>query len=114
MRIIARSTLNKFVASLDGQKDQPAVKGALGAWFHEAKKANWKNFADVRRSQPRASMVSADCVVFDIKGNGYRLVVAIDFEKSIVWIKWIGTHADYDSIDVTKVKYGDRDKADPQ
>jgi mRNA interferase HigB len=43
--------------------------------------------------------------VFNIKGNSYRLVVAVDFEKGIVWIKWIGTHRDYDRIDVKQVKY---------
>jgi mRNA interferase HigB len=54
-----------------------------------------------------ASIVSADRVVFNIKGNDYRLVVAVDFEKSIVWTKWIGTHRDYDKIDVKKVQHGD-------
>ena len=44
-------------------------------------------------------------IVFNIKGNDYRLVVAADFEKGIVWIKWIGRHADYDRIDVEKVKH---------
>ena len=52
-----------------------------------------------------ASVVSADRVVFNIKGNDYRLVAAIDFEKRILWIKWIGTHADYDRIDVKTVIY---------
>jgi mRNA interferase HigB len=107
MRIIARSTLNKFVASLNGHKDQPAVEGALDAWFHEAKKASWRNFGDVRQSHARADMVSADRVVFNIKDNSYPLVVAIDFEKSIVWIKWIGTHQEYDKINVKTVKYAD-------
>jgi mRNA interferase HigB len=60
----------------------------------------------LRRSHATASIVSADRVVFNIKGNDYRLVVAIDFEKSIVWIKWIGTHKDYDKIDVKEVQHG--------
>ena len=60
----------------------------------------------VRRSHATASIVSADRVVFNIKGNDYRLVVAIDFEKSIVWIKWIGTHKDYDKINVKEVQHG--------
>jgi mRNA interferase HigB len=51
--------------------------------------------------------VSADRVVFNIKGNSYRLVVAIDYEKGIVWIKWLGTHKDYDQIDVAEVDYDD-------
>jgi mRNA interferase HigB len=62
---------------------------------------------DVKRLYASASIVGADRVVFNIKGNDYRLVVAIDYEKAIVWIKWIGTHADYDDIDVRKVRHGD-------
>ena len=54
-----------------------------------------------------ATIVSADRIVFNIKGNDYRLVVAVDFEKAIVWIKWIGTHKDYDRIDVKEVEHGD-------
>jgi mRNA interferase HigB len=73
---------------------------------NRAKKARWSNTTDVRRSHATASIVSADRIVFNIKGNDYRLVVAIDFEKSIVWIKWIGTHKDYDKIDVKEVQHG--------
>ena len=107
MRIIARSTLLAFVKSLAGQKDQPAVKAALDAWFAEAKRARWKNALDIKRMYATASIVSADRIVFNIKGYDYRLVVATDFEKSIVWIKWIGTHRNYDKIDVKEVQHGD-------
>lgn len=61
----------------------------------------------MKRLYASASIVSGDRVVLNIKGNDYRLVVAIDYEKSIVWIKWIGTHAECDKIDVGKVRYGD-------
>ncbi|HUI18895.1 MAG TPA: type II toxin-antitoxin system HigB family toxin [Alphaproteobacteria bacterium] len=105
MRVIARRTLQAFVASLAGQKDQPAVKAAVDAWFNEAKKSQWASTADVRRSYATASMVTSERIVFNIKGNAYRLVVAVDFEKGIVWIKWIGTHKAYDRIDVTKVEH---------
>jgi mRNA interferase HigB len=54
-----------------------------------------------------ASIVSGEQIVFNIKGNDDRLVAAVDFEKSIVWIKWIGSHKAYDKIDVTKVRHGD-------
>lgn len=81
------------------------MKAALDAWFDEVKKARWSNAADVKRSYATASIVSADRVVFNIKGNDYRLVVAVDFEKSIVWIKWIGTHRDYDKIIVKEVRH---------
>ena len=105
MRIIARRTLREFVASRAGHKDQPALKAALDAWFDEVRRARWRSSADVRRLYATASIVSADRIVFNIKGNSYRLVVAVDFEKAIVWIKWIGTHRDYDRIDVTEVDY---------
>jgi mRNA interferase HigB len=105
MRIIARRTLREFVQSLAGRKDQRAVKAALDAWFDEAKKARWRSAADVKKSYATASIVTAERIVFNVKGNDYRLVVAVDFEKSIVWIKWLGSHKDYDRIDVTKVKY---------
>lgn len=106
MRIIARRTLREFVDSLAGRKDQPAVKAALDAWFGEVSKAEWASSADVKRFYATASIVSAQRIVFNIKGNDYRLVVSADFEKGIVWIKWIGTHKAYDRIDVTEVEHG--------
>ncbi len=104
MRIIARRTLREFVERRRGYRDQPALKAALDAWFDEVRKARWSS-ADVKRSYAPASIVSAERIVFNIKGHDYRLVVAVDFEKAIVWIKWIGTHKDYDKIDVNEVKH---------
>jgi mRNA interferase HigB len=106
MRIIARRTLREFVEARRGHRDCAALKAALDAWFDEVKKARWSSTADVRRSYATASIILADRFVFNIKGNDYRLVVAIDFEKTIVWIKWIGTHKDYDKIDVKEVQHG--------
>jgi mRNA interferase HigB len=105
MRIIARRTLREFVGSRSGHKDQPALKAALDAWFDEVRKARWSNTADVKRSHATASVVSADRIVFNIKGNDYRLVVSVDYEKGIVWIKWLGTHREYDRIDVRGVQH---------
>jgi mRNA interferase HigB len=105
MRIIARGTLREFADSLAGHKDQPAVRAALDAWFDEVRKARWASTAEVKRSYSTASIVTAERIVFNLKGNAYRLVVAVDFEKSTVWIKWIGTHRDYDRIDVTQVEH---------
>jgi mRNA interferase HigB len=106
MRIIARRTLREYVERLDGDKGQPAVKAALDAWFDEVSKAHWTSSADVKRLYATASIVSAERIVFNIKGNDHRLVVAADFEKSIVWIKWIGTHTAYDKIDVKEIEHG--------
>ena len=106
MRVIARRTLREFVDAAMGQRDHAALKAAIEAWFGEVAKARWSRMADVKRLYATASVVSADRVVFNIKGNSYRLVAAIDFEKSIVFIKWIGTHAEYDKLDVKTVRYG--------
>jgi mRNA interferase HigB len=108
VRIIARRTLREFVAERARHKDASALKSALDAWFDEVKKAHWKNAADVKRLYRTASIVSADRIVFNIKGNDYRLVAAVDFLRAIVWIKWIGTHTDYDRIDVAEVEHGER------
>ena len=105
MRIIARSTLVRFVAKLAGHKDQRAVKTALDSWFQEVRKAHWTNSADVKRSYAHASIIGTDRVVFNIKGNAYRLVVAVDYRRNIVFIKWLGSHWAYDKIDVKAVKY---------
>jgi len=105
MRIIARRTLREFVEGRRGYKDHAALKAALDAWFDEVSKARWSSATDVKRTYATASIVSADRTVFNVKGNDYRLVVATDFEKGIVWIKWIGTHKDYEKIDVREVKY---------
>ncbi|MBW8320972.1 MAG: type II toxin-antitoxin system HigB family toxin [Arenimonas sp.] len=106
MRIIARRTLRDYVERLAGDKGQPAVKAALDAWFDEVSKAHWTSSADVKRLYATASIVSAERIVFNIKGNDHRLVVAADFEKGIVWIKWIGTHKAYDKIDVKEIEHG--------
>jgi mRNA interferase HigB len=105
MRVIARRTLRDFVATLSGSKEQPAVKAALDAWFDETSKADWKTTADVKRRYATASIINAERIVFNIKGNDYRLVVSVDFDKAIVWVKWIGSHKDYDKIDVTEVQH---------
>jgi mRNA interferase HigB len=69
-------------------------------------KCNGRNRAEVSKRYATASILSADRVVFNIKGNSYRLVVAIDYEQGIVWINWLGTHQNYDAIDGTEVNHG--------
>ncbi len=108
MRVIARSTLSRFVETLSGHTEKAAVEAALAAWFHEVERANWKNAADLKRVYASASVVDAERVVFNIKGNSYRLVTAIDFTRQVVFVKWLGRHKDYDRIDVRTVKYGDQ------
>jgi mRNA interferase HigB len=107
VRIIARRTLLQFVESQNGQQGQRALKEALDAWFHEAQRAAWLNSAEVKRSYGTASIVGGGRVVFNLKGNDYRLVTAIDYRRQIVFIKWLGSHRDYDKIDARTVQYGD-------
>lgn len=106
VRIVARSTLTRFIESLAGHREQRAVRAALEAWFHEVSQAEWSSSADVKKSYANASVLEAERVVFNIKGNDYRLVTAIDYRRKIVFIKWLGAHADYDKIDARSVQYG--------
>jgi mRNA interferase HigB len=105
MRIITRATLSRFVDSLAGKRDRLAVKGALDAWFSEVSRAAWQSSQDLKRSYATASIVDAERVVFNIKGNSYRLVVAVDYARQTVYVKWLGSHVEYDRIDVRTVEY---------
>ena len=83
MRVIARNTLTRFVEKLEGHKDQRAVKAALDAWFHEVKRAEWKKSSDVKASYANASIVGAERVVFNIKGNAYPSIKSLN-NKSVL------------------------------
>jgi mRNA interferase HigB len=107
LRIIARSTLTRFASRLTARGTRVAVRAALDAWFHEAKAASWRSSADVKKSYATASILNAERVVFNIKGNHYRLVTAIDYRRQIVFIKWVGSHAEYDKIDARTIQYAD-------
>ena len=97
--------MTRFLDRLEGSKDHRTLKAALDAWFQEARQAELKNSADIKASYAHASIVGADRVVFNIKGNAYRLVVAVDYRRATVFIKWLGTHKQYDAIDVRTVQY---------
>jgi mRNA interferase HigB len=90
---------------MEGHKDHRALKSALDAWFYEVRHAAWKNPTEIKARYAHASIVGDDRVVFNIKGNAYRLVVAVDYNRGIAFIKWLGTHKEYDSIDVRTVQH---------
>ena len=113
VRVIARSTLNGFVRNRVDRKLQKMVKDHLDAWYAEAAKAAWKNSAELKAQYRSASIVSSERVVFNIKGNEYRLIVAINYHYQVLLILWVGTHKEYDQIDVGKVEYDKRRYADP-
>lgn len=92
------------MASRARHRDHAALDSAVQAWLAEAERADWSGMSALKAQFRNASPVTAERVVFNIKGNDYRLVAAIDFEKQILWIKWIGTHDEYDRIDVKEVQ----------
>jgi len=107
--VIARGTLNRFVANRVERSLQSAVKGQLDAWYAEVSRAAWMNSAELKKQFRTASIVSSERVVFNIKGNDYRLVAGVDYRFQILLIVWIGTHREYDRIDVERVRY-DRER----
>jgi mRNA interferase HigB len=109
VRAIARGTLNQFVKNKVEKSAQAVVKGQLDAWYAEAARAAWRNSSELKRQYASASIVSSERVVFNITGNDYRLITAISYQFQIVLIIWIGTHKEYDKIEVEKVQY-DKDR----
>ena len=97
--IITRKTL------LDYCKKYPAASTALLEWYHELVNSDFKNFNELKRVYGNVSVVADDRVVFNIMGNKYRLVVRIVFDFKVVQIKWFGSHAEYDKIDVTTIQH---------
>lgn len=95
------------------RKLQKSVKDHLDAWYAEAAKAKWKTSAELKGQYGSASIVSAERVVFNIKGNDYRLIVAINYHYQVLLIKWLGTHKEYDNINAQEVAYDEDRYADP-
>ena len=99
MRIIAKSTLKKFWE----QKAYSDSQGPLESWYEETINANWQSPQAVKNQYGNASICGNNRVVFNIGGNKYRLVVEIQYQAGIVWVKVIGTHAQYDKINVENI-----------
>ncbi len=83
---------------------QPQAALALEDWYRKTEKADWKTIADVRATFGYADNVGGERFVFNIRGNHYRLVAAIHFRKRTVYVKFIGTHREYESIDVSTIE----------
>lgn len=98
MRVIAVSTLREF------WKRHPDAEQPLKAWFEETSRASWTQPSDVKFLYRSASILKNRRVVFNIKGNDYRLVVSIAYRTQIVYIKFIGTHREYDEVDAETVE----------
>ena len=113
MRIIARGTLNGFLRNRVERRLQKSVKTHIESWYAIVSRADWKTSAELKSSFGNASIISSERVVFNIKGNEYRLVVAIDYNHRVVLILWIGTHGEYDQIDMRRVEFDKERYADP-
>ncbi|MFC5499198.1 type II toxin-antitoxin system HigB family toxin [Caenimonas terrae] len=83
---------------------RPDAGPALKAWTQEARSASWKSPQDIRHRYASASFLKGNRVVFNLKGNDYRLVVAVAYRYETVYVKFIGTHAEYDAIDAATVE----------
>ena len=97
MRIIAKATLRAFWTR------HPDAEESLLAWYREAQKADWDRPEKIKEKYRSASFVGRNRVVFNIKGNKYRLVVKMKYEKQLVFVRFVGTHTDYDAINVEEV-----------
>ena len=97
MRIISRRTLNDFSCK------HPATKKLLEAWFHEVKKANWETTSDVKNEYRSADFLKGNRVIFNIGGNKYRLIVKVHYNVKTVYIRFIGTHAEYDKMNAEEI-----------
>lgn len=97
MRIIAKKTLREFW-KLHKDAEQP-----LRSWYDIVRKENWIRFNEIKSQFRNASIVGNDRVVFNIKGNSYRLVVRVDFNWKVMFIRFIGTHNEYDKLKVNKL-----------
>ena len=97
VNVVSRKTLVEFYQNhLDAREP-------LETWYKVCRKAEWQNFNEVRLAYPSADWVGDDRVVFNIKGNKFRLIGRFSFRYKSIQVKWIGTHSEYDSIDVLKV-----------
>ena len=97
MRIIAKKILRDF------WKVHPDSEQQLKAWYQETAKAEWITTNDIKNEYPSASFLPSNRVVFNIKGNHYRLIVKINYDYQMIWIRFIGTHAEYDKINAKTI-----------
>lgn len=99
MRIITKRKLQEFYE----QQGYGDSRVALERWHQAISQAHWQNFVDIRQDFPNADYIGNQHYVFNIKGNNYHLVVVIMFTPGLVYIRWVGTHADYDKIDCSNI-----------
>ncbi len=99
MNVIARGTISYYV------EKYPAAKTALLTWYNEFIKASFYSFNDLKAVHGNASIVANRRVIFNIKGNDFRLIVAVNFKQAAAYVIWFGTHKEYDKINTETVEF---------
>ena len=97
MRIISRRILREFWVK------HPDATTALQTWFHDVDRARWSSPTDIKENYRNASIVANNRAVFNIKGNRYYLVVVVIYQYDMVYIRFVGTHEQYEQIDVSTI-----------
>jgi mRNA interferase HigB len=97
LRVIAKKTLVEFWSKHTDSEQ------SLKSWYQEVIKGKWKNNNEIKNDYPNLSILKDNRVCFNIKGNHYRLIVKINYNFQIMWIRFIGTHKDYNNIDANKI-----------
>ena len=97
MRVIAKKILREFWEKHSDCEQQ------LKSWYQEASNAEWKSPNEIKSEYPSASILSNNRIVFNIKGNNYRLIIKINYDYRIVWIRFIGNHSEYDRINANEI-----------
>ena len=97
MRVIAKRTLRDF------WRKHADCEHQLKSWYRETERSEWLKISELKNDYPSASILKDNRIVFNIKGNDYRLIVKFNFEYQICWIRFIGTHAEYDKINANEI-----------
>lgn len=95
MRVIAKKTLKEYY------EKNIESKQSLLLWYKEIGNGSWKNYNEIKKSFNNLSVIPKERIVFKIKGNKYRIVAKVNYDYQIIWIRFVGTHSDYDKIDAT-------------
>ena len=103
MVVVGRNVVERYLIGRAGHKGIKAARAQYEAWLDIVSRVHWRNPQDVKMSYPKASILKGSRVVFNIKGNDYRLIAAIRYPAGVLAIRFFGTHAEYDNIDAETV-----------